>query len=53
MSLPKRQKRCDAPYSIEEIREIVSPIAQRFGVDRMWLFGSYARGDIHPDSDLD
>ena len=41
------------PYTIEKIREIVTPIARRFGVDRMWLFGSYARGDFTPDSDLD
>jgi predicted nucleotidyltransferase len=53
MTLSKRQARCDTPYSIEEIREIVSPIAQRFDVKRMWLFGSYARGEATPDSDLD
>ena len=41
------------PYTVEKIREIVSPIARRFDVRRMWLFGSYARGDFDEDSDLD
>jgi predicted nucleotidyltransferase len=41
------------PYTVEKIREIVSPIARRFDVQRMWLFGSYARGDFDLDSDLD
>lgn len=40
-------------YTIDEISQIVSPIAQRFGVKRIWLFGSYARGEATPDSDLD
>ena len=53
MSLSNVQTCRDAPYSIEKIGEIVSPIARRFGVERMWLFGSYARGDFNQDSDLD
>ena len=32
-------------YSIDEIREIVAPIAKQHGVDKVFLFGSYARGD--------
>ena len=40
-------------YSAAEIREIVSPIAARYGVRRMYLFGSYARGESTPDSDVD
>lgn len=40
-------------YNVAEIREIVSPIAARYGVQRMYLFGSYARGDSTPDSDVD
>ena len=40
-------------YSVEEIQKIVSPIAARYGVDRVYLFGSYARGDNRADSDID
>ena len=29
-------------YTIEEIRALVAPIAQAYGVERIYLFGSYA-----------
>ena len=40
-------------YSVEEIRDIIAPIAKRHGVDRIYLFGSYARGEATPQSDID
>ena len=40
-------------YSIEEIRDIVHDVAQQYGVERVWLFGSYARGEARLDSDID
>lgn len=40
-------------YSVADIRKIVSPIAAKYGVHRMYLFGSYARGESTPDSDVD
>ena len=40
-------------YSIDEIKSIVAPVAERYGVDRIYLFGSYARGEATPTSDLD
>ena len=40
-------------YSIDEIRMLVQPIAQHYGVERVSLFGSYARGDATPGSDID
>ena len=40
-------------YSIDEIRKIVAPIANQHGVDKVFLFGSYARGDATPASDVD
>lgn len=40
-------------YTIEEIKNIVREISKRHGVERIFLFGSYARGDANPDSDLD
>ena len=40
-------------YTVEEIRRIASPIAARHGVKALYLFGSYARGEATPHSDLD
>ena len=40
-------------YSIDEIRTMIEPIAREFGVERIYLFGSYARGEADADSDLD
>ena len=40
-------------YTIDEIREIVADLAARYGADRIYLFGSYARGDANKDSDID
>lgn len=37
----------------EAIRIMVERIADRFKPDRIILFGSQARGDTHPDSDID
>ena len=41
------------PYSIEELRRIIDPIARRHGVGRVSLFGSYANGSATADSDVD
>ena len=43
----------DRVYSIEEIRRIVAPIALKYDVDRVFLFGSYARGEASITSDID
>ncbi|MBR6890105.1 MAG: nucleotidyltransferase domain-containing protein [Clostridia bacterium] len=40
-------------YSMNEIREKSVPIARKYGVNRLGLFGSYARGEASPASDLD
>lgn len=40
-------------YSVEEIKAIVAELAARYGADRIYLFGSYARGDANSDSDID
>ncbi|MCL1984182.1 MAG: nucleotidyltransferase domain-containing protein [Methanomassiliicoccaceae archaeon] len=39
--------------SVEELRSIIMPIAERHGVDSILLFGSAARGDDDDDSDHD
>ena len=40
-------------YSIRKILEIVTPIAKKYCVETVWLFGSYARGEATEDSDID
>ena len=41
------------PKSIDEIKEAVKEVAKRYDVERVYLFGSYARGDQREDSDID
>lgn len=38
---------------IKEISEKVVPIFKKYGIARAGVFGSYARGDNRPDSDVD
>ncbi|MDR0309736.1 MAG: nucleotidyltransferase domain-containing protein [Candidatus Methanoplasma sp.] len=40
-------------YSIDELRSIVEPVAKQYGVAKIYLFGSVARGDCDDDSDYD
>jgi predicted nucleotidyltransferase len=40
-------------YTIDEISALVSTVAREYGVGRLVLFGSYARGDATPESDID
>lgn len=44
---------CNKVYTLDEIRSIAAPIAKDYGVDALYLFGSYARGDATPESDMD
>ena len=41
------------PYTIAEIRQKTAPIAGRYGIRSMSLFGSYARGEANENSDID
>lgn len=40
-------------YSMDEIRDIAIPIVRKYQIKSLRLFGSYARGEARPDSDLD
>ena len=40
-------------YTFEELRRIVEPIAESYGIKQVYLFGSRARGDNREDSDYD
>ena len=41
------------PYSIDEIKRRVTPVAEKYGLAAVYLFGSYARGEATADSDID
>jgi len=38
---------------MNKIRQSVTDIAENYGIERVYLFGSYARGVAHADSDID
>ncbi len=40
-------------YSLNEIQRVVSELAAKYGAKRVYLFGSYARGDMTSASDID
>lgn len=42
-----------APYSIDELKNIIAPIADAHGVESVSVFGSYSRGEALADSDVD
>ena len=39
--------------SLDEIKAVVSQLAKKYGAQRVYLFGSYARGDMTASSDID
>ena len=40
-------------YSIEELKRILIPVFERYGLKKVGLFGSYAHGTAKPKSDID
>jgi predicted nucleotidyltransferase len=40
-------------YTINEIRNIAVDVAKEYGVEKVALFGSYARGEQNDTSDID
>ena len=40
-------------YSVNELTEIIRPIAEKYGLKAVFLFGSYARGEATENSDID
>ena len=40
-------------FTIRDIQNLVKPIAEKYGVKEIYLFGSYARGEANESSDLD
>ena len=39
--------------SIDENAAMVKPVAEKYGIEKVWIFGSYARGEATEDSDID
>lgn len=40
-------------FTIRDIQKLVKPIAEKYRVQEIYLFGSYARGEADENSDLD
>ena len=40
-------------HSIPELKIVVGTLARRYGAERVYLFGSYARGEARENSDID
>jgi predicted nucleotidyltransferase len=40
-------------HNLEEHRQLIIPVVSRYDVDRVFVFGSYARGDADRRSDID
>ena len=40
-------------YTVNELKQIVAPIAEKYQLPAVYLFGSYARGDATEESDVD
>ncbi len=38
---------------IATIRNVITPIAKSYGIKRIYLFGSYAKGEATEESDID
>lgn len=43
----------DITYTCEQIKSAVVPIAEKYQIEKVYLFGSYARGDYNEESDID
>ena len=40
-------------YTVDDIKRIVEPFAKEYGVKKLSVFGSYARGEATENSDID
>ena len=40
-------------YTLEEIARLIAPVAKKYNIPKVYIFGSYARGEATADSDVD
>lgn len=40
-------------YTLEELRARIAPVAEKYRLPKVYVFGSYARGEATPESDVD
>ena len=40
-------------FTLEDIAKVVKPLAEKYHVKAIYLFGSYARGEADENSDVD
>ena len=40
-------------YTLDEIRQRIRPVAEKYHLRAVYVFGSYARGEAREDSDVD
>ncbi len=40
-------------YTVEEIKEMIYNIFKKYGIEKAYIFGSYARGEANKQSDID
>lgn len=40
-------------YSVEELKRRIAPVAEKYGLQEVYLFGSYARSEATEQSDVD
>jgi predicted nucleotidyltransferase len=40
-------------YTLDDIKKKIVPIAKKYNIPAVWVFGSYARGEADEDSDVD
>ena len=40
-------------YTFDQLKELIKPVAEKYSLPAMNLFGSYARGEATDESDVD